>query len=186
MPVVRIWRRGGDEPPREPERDNQATPAESEESTAVAGNPEWDMEVRPRRSVLTARIVAGALAALFIVGGILLRTGSTGVSFRLADQIAMIAIGLLLAGGVLLLTRPRVRVGPSGVVVRNIFGDNEFQWKDIRGVSFQDKKAWARLELVHDEYVPMLAFRANDKIYAVEAMDRFRDLGAKYTAGQGS
>ncbi|NNH71643.1 PH domain-containing protein [Nocardia uniformis] len=151
----------------------------------MTGNSEWDLEVRPRRSVVTARLVAAALAVFFLVGGILLRTGSTGVTFRLADQIAMVGIGLLLAGGVLMLTRPRVRVGPRGVVVRNIFGDNEFQWKDIRGVSFQDRKAWARLELVHDEYVPMLAFRANDKGYVVESMDRFRDLGAKYTAAQG-
>ncbi|MFI6866346.1 PH domain-containing protein [Nocardia sp. NPDC050406] len=166
MPVVRIWRRG-------------------EESPRQQHSAAWDLEVRPRRSVLIARVVAAGLAVFFIVGGILMRTGSTGVNFRLADQIAVIGIGLVLAGGVLLLTRPRVRVGPNGVVVRNIFGDNEFQWKDIRGVSFLDKKSWARLELVGDEYVPMLAFRANDGLYAAEAMDRFRELGAKYTAAQG-
>lgn len=169
MPVVRIWRRGGDESPRE-------------EHTPSGG---WDLEVRPRRSVLIARVIAAVLAVFFIVGGILMRTGSTGVNFRVADQIAVIGVGLVLAGCVLLLTRPRVRVGPQGVVVRNIFGDNEFQWKDIRGVSFLDKKAWARLELVGDEYVPMLAFRANDGLYVADAMDRFRELGAKYTAEQG-
>jgi hypothetical protein len=83
-----------------------------------------------------------------------------------------------------LLTRPRVRVGEHGVVVRNILGDTEFQWKDIRGISIPDKKAWARLELVGDEYVPMLAIRMNDGDRAAKAMDRFRELGAKYTAAQ--
>ncbi|WP_067691954.1 PH domain-containing protein [Nocardia jejuensis] len=130
---------------------------------------------------MTARIVASLLAAVFVIGGVFLRSDSTGVNFRIADQLAMIGIGLLLAGGVLMLTRPRVRVGARGVVVRNILGDNEFQWKDVRGISFPDKKSWARLELAHDEYVPMMAIRSNDKLYAAAAMDRFRELGAEYT-----
>ncbi|MEV6769077.1 PH domain-containing protein [Nocardia sp. NPDC051030] len=139
------------------------------------------MEVRPHRAIRTVRIVAVLIAAVFIIGGIFLNRGSTGVNFRISDQIAMIGIGLLLAGGVLMLSRPRVRVGARGVVVRNILGDNEFQWKDIRGISFPDKKSWARLELVHDEYVPMMAIRSNDKLRAATAMDKFRELGAKYT-----
>ncbi len=138
--------------------------------------------MRPRRAVRTAWIVAVLLAAFFIVGGILLRTGSTGVEFRLADQIAMIGIGLIAAAAVLLLTRPRLRAGARGVSVRNILGDNEFPWEYIRGVSFPDRKSWARLELVDDDYVPLLAIRSNDKRYAAAALDRLRELGAKYTA----
>ncbi|MBL1076609.1 PH domain-containing protein [Nocardia sp. 2] len=141
----------------------------------------WDLEVRPRHAILTVRIVAVVIAAFFIFGGIVLRNGSTGVNFRFADQIGMCLIGLLLAGGVLLLSRPRVRVGARGVEVRNILSDNHFQWQDIRGISFPDKKSWARLELVHDEYVPMMAIRSNDKLRAAAAMDRFRELGAKYS-----
>ncbi|AHH19280.1 PH domain-containing protein [Nocardia nova] len=147
--------------------------------------PQWDLEVRPRRAVRVTRIVAAVIAVLFIVAGVLSSNSTTGVNFRGADQVAIICFGLLLAGAVLLLARPRVRVGPSGVVVRNILGDNEFDWADIRGISIPDKKAWARLELAGDEYVPMLAIRVNDKEYAADAMDRFRELGAKYTAGQG-
>ncbi|WTL36458.1 PH domain-containing protein [Nocardia sp. NBC_01503] len=135
---------------------------------------------------MTARIVAALLALVFIIAGIFLRHGSTGVNFRLADQLGLAVFGLLLGGGVLLLTRPRVRVGKRGVVVRNILGDSEFRWQDIRGISFADKKSWARLELVHDEYVPMMAIRTNDKLRAASAMDRFRELGAKYTAGNPS
>lgn len=164
-PVVRIWKR---------------TPPAAAES-ADAG---WDLEVRPRRAVRNSRIIAAVIAIVFILAGVLSDHSHTGVNFRGADQVAVIVFGLLLAGAVLLLTRPRVRVGPRGVVVRNIVGDNEFAWKDILGVSIPDKKAWARLELVGDEYVPMLAIRMNDKEYAAEAMDRFRELGAKYTAGQ--
>ncbi|QLY29034.1 PH domain-containing protein [Nocardia huaxiensis] len=149
---------------------------------AAPTNDAWDLEVRPQHAIRTVRIVAVVVAALFIFGGVVLRHGSTGVNFRLADQIGMGLIGLLLAGGILLLARPRVRVGERGVQIRNLGNDNEFRWQDIRGISFPDKKSWARLELVHDEYVPIMAIRRNDKLRAATAMDRFRELGAKYSA----
>ncbi|MEV5647475.1 PH domain-containing protein [Nocardia sp. NPDC052254] len=163
-PVVHLFKRGS-------QSDAQAS--------------QWDLEVRPRRAVRVTRIVAAVIAVLFVVAGVLSSNSTTGVNFRGADQVAIICFGLLIAAAVLLLARPRVRVGPSGVVVRNILGDNEFGWSDIRGISIPDKKAWARLELAGDEYVPMLAIRVNDKEYAAATMDRFRELGAKYTAGQG-
>ncbi|PXX57913.1 PH (Pleckstrin Homology) domain-containing protein [Nocardia tenerifensis] len=159
--------------------------ARNAETTAGQGDsPEWDLVIRPRRAVRTARIVAAVIAVAFLAGGIWLRSGSTGVNFRVADQLAMIGIGLLIAAAVLLLTRPRVRVGPSGVSVRNILGDSDFPWETVRGVAFPDKKSWARLELVNDDYVPLLAIRSNDKERAAQAMDRLRELGAKYTAAQ--
>ncbi|WP_456299731.1 PH domain-containing protein [Nocardia gipuzkoensis] len=154
-------------------------------SPATAGDEsEWEFEVRPRRAVRTAWIVAVLVAATFTAGGIWLRTGSTGVNFRVADQIAMIGIGVLGAAAVLLLTRPRVRAGARGVSVRNILGDNDFPWAYIRGASFPDRKSWARLELVDDDYVPMLAIRSNDKEHAAQAMARLRELGAKYSTSE--
>lgn len=146
---------------------------------------QWDLDVRPRRSVRNARIVAVVIAVLFLVVGLLSGNSTTGVNFRAADQVALVCIGFLLAGAVLLLTRPRVRVGPQGVVVRNVLGDSRFQWSDIRGVSIPDKKPWARLELAGDDYAPMLAIRVNDKEHAARALDRFRELGAKYAGAAG-
>ncbi|MGI5217567.1 PH domain-containing protein [Nocardia sp. CA-290969] len=161
MPVVRILRRG-------------ANPA--------AGRPsDWEFEVRPRKARRTAVIVAGCLVVAFVLLGVFLRVDYTGVNFRVVDQFAMAGIGIFGAAAVLLLTRPRVRAGERGVVVRNVLGDNEFEWKHIRGVSFPDRKAWARLELVNDDYVPMLAIRSNDGERAAAALDRLRELGAKYT-----
>lgn len=168
MPVVRIWRRA-------------AGPADS----GTRERPVWDLEVRPRRSRRTAVVVAVGLVVAFTAVGVFLRTEYTGVNFRVADQLAMVGIGMLGAAAVLLLTRPRVRVGPRGVVVRNVLGDNEFEWRHIRGVSFPERKAWARLELVNDDYVPMLAIRSNDKEYAIDALDRLRELGARYTGSAG-
>ncbi len=161
VPVVRTWRRGSGAP--EPES-------------------AWEFEVRPRRAIRTSVVVAIVILVFFTFGGLLLRTGSTGVNFRFADQIAMILIGVLGAAAVLLLTRPRVRAGAAGVSVRNILGDHEYPWSYIRGASFPDRKSWARLELADDDYVPMLAIRSNDKSHAADAIERLRELGAKYTA----
>jgi hypothetical protein len=168
-PVVRLWKRGP----------WPAGPA----SSADAG---WDLVVRPRRAVRNTRIVAAVIAIVFTIAGLASAHSATGVNFRGADQAAIIVFGWLLAAAILLLTRPRVRVGRRGVSVRNILGDNDFQWKDIRGVAVPDKKAWARLELAGDEYVPMLAIRVNDREYAAQVLDRFRELGATYTAKQGN
>ncbi|CAM2756948.1 PH domain-containing protein [Skermania piniformis] len=142
----------------------------------------WELDVRPRRSVRIAIVVAVMLLAFFVFGGIVLRHGSTGVQFRTADQAAMIGIGVLCAGAALLFTRPRLRAGADGVLVRNILGDRRFEWSQIRGLSFPDGKPWPRLELPGDEYVPVLAIRAADRDHAVDAVRRFRALGAKYAA----
>jgi len=124
--------------------------------------------------------VAAALFLLFAVGGVMMRRTSTGVTFYTSDQIAVVLLGVLLAGAVLLLTRPRLKAGPQGVVVRNLFGDKHVPWDLIRALSFPDGKAWARIELPSDEYIPVLALRANDKEHAVDAVRRFRALGDRY------
>lgn len=157
VPVVRTWRRSAPQPD--------------------AG---WEFQVRPRRATRTAIVVAIVILVAFTAGGLLLRTGSTGVNFRVADQVAMILIGVVGAGAVLMLTRPRVRAGSQGVGVRNILGEQVYPWAYIRGASFPDRKAWARLELADDDYVPMLAIRSNDKTHAVDAIERVRELGARY------
>ncbi|MGW1740262.1 PH domain-containing protein [Nocardia sp. NPDC001965] len=152
------------------------------ETSGAEPHAVWELDVRPRRSRRTAVIVAAVLLVAFVLFGIFLRSDYTGVNFRVVDQFAMAAIGFFGAAAVLLLTRPRVRAGRNGVVIRNVLGDNEFEWKHIRGVSFPDRKAWARLELVNDDYVPMLAVRSNDGDHAAAALDRLRELGAKYTS----
>ena len=100
--------------------------------------------------------------------------------FRAADQVAMVLFGFLLAGLVLLLTRPRLRVNASGVDVRNGLGEKHIDWDLVQGLSFPDGAAWARIELPDDEYVPVLAIQANDKQHAVEAVQAFRALDARH------
>jgi hypothetical protein len=114
------------------------------------------------------------IAVTLIVVGLLLKMKSTGVFFQTADQVAMAVLGLVLAGLVLLFTRPRLLVGPTGLSVRNLLGDKHIPWADIVGVSFPAGSRWARIDLPDDEYVPVLAIQAVDRDRAVDAMDTVR------------
>ena len=142
----------------------------------------WDLEVRPekmRRWVVVAAVFVLAVhifAALVLRGG-----GDTGVHLRVVDQIALLAIGVVLTGGVLLFTRPRLRAGAHGVTVRNVIAERHIPWSDVRGLFFDHGAPWARLELPFDEYVPVVAIQARDGETAVDALERFRELESRYT-----
>ena len=134
--------------------------------------------VRPRKTMIVAWVCAVVVFALFVVVAVVLRTAETGVFFRLADQIAMAAIGALIAGGVLLLARPRVRADAEGIEVRNVFATRRLPWSEVVRVAFPDGASWARLDLPDDEYLPVLAVQATDRERAVAGITRLRELHA--------
>ena len=147
----------------------------------------WELIAKPRKSTRYAIGVAALLVIVHVTLAISLRSGSTGVYFRAADQLAMATIGCVLAGGVLLLTRPRVRAGERGIAVRNILGEKIVEWDLFEGLSFPDGAAWARIELPDDEYMPVMAIQSNDREYAVDAVVKLREIAGRYApAAQGS
>ncbi|WP_326546884.1 PH domain-containing protein [Mycolicibacterium sp. ND9-15] len=141
---------------------------------------DWDVEIRPRLAIYFAYGAAALILAAHITVGALLKIGSTGVIFRTADQVAIALVGVVVAGAVLLFARPRLRVGESGVAVRNLLGDKIIPWPDVVGISFPRGARWARVDLPHDEYIPIMAIQAVDKERAVDAMDRVRGLFERY------
>ena len=134
--------------------------------------------VRPHRVLLFAWVSAVVTVALFTVIAAVLRNTQTGVYFRFADQVALVLLGLFIAGGLLLLARPRVRADADGIEVRNILTTQRYDWGDVLRVSFPDGASWARLDLPDDEYVSVLAIQAVDGTRAVDAITRVRTLHA--------
>lgn len=139
--------------------------------------------VRPRKVMISAWVGAVLTVAFFTVIAVLLRSSYTGVYFRLADQVAMVVLGLLIAGGLLLLARPRVRADADGIEVRNIVATRRVPWEFVRHVSFPDGASWARLDLADDEYIPILAIQAVDGRRAVDGITKVRALHAAARAG---
>ncbi|HEY9415422.1 MAG TPA: PH domain-containing protein [Pseudonocardia sp.] len=135
---------------------------------------------RPIKARWCAIVGAVAVIAAMSVVAALLRTVSTGVYFRLADQVAMVMLGVLMAGGLLLFARPRVRAGAGGVEIRNIVGTRLFEWPEVRGFGFPDSATWGRLELDDYEYVPILAVQVVDGARSIAAMQGLRDLHARH------
>ncbi len=145
--------------------------------TAPSG---WDAELRPHLTPYFAYAAAFVILATHIGLGLLLKVKSSGVIFQTADQVAMGALGLVLAGCALLFTRPRLRVGAAGLSVRNLLGYRQIPWAALVGVSFPAGARWARIDLPDDEYIPLMAIQAVDKDRAVDAMDTVRALMSRY------
>jgi hypothetical protein len=148
--------------------------------TDPAAPSTWDATVRPRLTPYFAYVGAFVILAAHIAIGFLLKIKSTGVVFQTADQVAFGVLGLILAGLILLLTRPRLRIGPDGLSVRNLLTDKLILWSDVVDVSFPIGARWARVDLPDDEYVPVMAIQSVDKERAVDAMDTVRALVAQY------
>jgi hypothetical protein len=134
--------------------------------------------VRPRKTLWAAWVGATAVLGLFVVIAVVLRNAPTGVYFRLADQVALVLLGVFIAGGVLLLARPRVRADADGIEVRNIFITRTLPWALVDRIAFPDGASWARLDLPDDEYLPVLAIQAVDGRYAVDGITKVRALHA--------
>jgi len=147
----------------------------------VTSQPDWDAEIRPHLTPYFAYSAAFVIAAAHIVVGLMLKIRSSGVIFQTADQVAIAALGLVIAGFVLLFARPRLRIGPAGLSVRNLLGYRLVPWSDVVGVSFPVGARWARIDLPDDEYIPLMAIQAVDKDRAVDAMETVRTLMARYT-----
>jgi Bacterial PH domain len=139
-------------------------------------------EARPRKARRVAVAAAVLLVVVFAVVAVLLRRTPTGVYFRLSDQVAMMLLGLLLAGAALLFARPRVRAGAEGVEVRNLLGTRTLPWELVLRVSFPDGAPWARLELPDDEYIAVMAIQSADGRHAVQDIRALRAVHAEHTA----
>ncbi|KHO22336.1 PH domain-containing protein [Mycolicibacterium setense] len=140
----------------------------------------WDIDVRPYRTPYFAYGAALVIFLAHVAVGVLLKVGSTGVLFQTSDQVAIALLGAIIGGVVLMFARPRLKVGPAGVAVRNLIGFKVIPWSDVLGVSFPVGARWARVELPDDEYIPVMAIQAIDKGRAVAAMDEVRDLIDRY------
>ena len=138
----------------------------------------------PRMLRLTCAVVAAVVVVVVGIAALVLKSSSTGVvRFQTSDQVAVFAIGLAVAAGILALGRSRVDADAAGVRVRNVVGGRELPWSAVRAVRFDRKSAWATLLLDNGDEVALLAVMAVDRERAVAAVEGLRALLA---AGRGT
>lgn len=146
--------------------------------------------VRPVRLVRTCRLGALLIVAVFAVVAYAIGTAGEGpvqpgqLRFGLLDQLAMLGLGLLAAGAVLALTRPRVVADAEGVTVRNVVGETRLPWAVVTDVRLDEGAPWAYLDLADDDQVAVLALQANDGAHAVDGVLALRALLRASRAGE--
>jgi hypothetical protein len=138
------------------------------------------LTIRPRRLRIIAWVLAGLIVVAMVVVGLLLKQSNAGgVTFRTADQLAMVGLGLIIATGVLIMTRPYVRADTAGLLVRNFGGAKRIPWQVVRSVRFSGAAPWATLELEDDDALTLLAIQAVDGEAAAEATEALRQMLAE-------
>lgn len=144
------------------------------------------VRVSPVRLRRVAVVIAALVTVTFVVIAVLLGgTRSEGVSFSIGDQVAMVLLGLFVAGGVLLIARPSLVADQRGLRVRNILVSHDIPWEVVREVAFRDGSPWATLELADDDQLALLAVQASDGERSVAAVRALRTLHERHaTAGE--
>ncbi|WP_231851825.1 PH domain-containing protein [Modestobacter italicus] len=137
----------------------------------------------PRRlRVLVAAAALGLLAATTVVA-LRLPSSSVGVvAFGPVDQVAIFGLGLIAAGAVLILGRPRVDADEHGVRVRNIATGEDLPWARVKAVRFETTSSWATLLLRNGDELAVLALQAADGERTVAAVRGLRSLLAAHQA----
>ena len=143
-------------------------------------NDGWDFEHRPRRLRITVIALAVLIMLAHIVWAVILVRGDTGVTFSVADQLAFVVIGIVLAGAVLTLLRVRVRAGAPGVEIRGPWRVRVWSWDHVVGLTFPRSSYWPRLELPAYEHIGIWAIQSVDGPDAAEAMRRLREVIREY------
>jgi hypothetical protein len=147
--------------------------------------PTSTVTARPVRSARIATVVAALVAVAFVIIAVLLPHTTDGVNFTAADQFGIGGTGLLVAVGILALTRPRLRADASGLDVRAFFGSSRHvDWDLVTAVDFPPKARFGRLVLPGDELIVLYAVQRADAERSVSVMRELRALHKLYPAGE--
>jgi hypothetical protein len=134
---------------------------------------------RPVKAARRATIVAILVAAAFIACGIALPHTTDGVPSTVADQFGIGGSGLLVALGIMSITRPRMRADARGVDTRGFFGGyRHIDWDLVVRVEFPPKARFARLVLPGEELIVLYAVQRGDADRSVAVMSGLRGLHA--------
>jgi Bacterial PH domain len=138
------------------------------------------VEARPQRTALIANITAGVVLVVFVVVALVMRKAAAGATFDWKDQVFTAVVGVILAAGLHLIARPRLRADVDGVHLRGFAGNwRTIPWEVVVAVEFPRNVRFARLALPGDEALAIYAVQRADRDYAVRKMRALRELFAQ-------
>jgi hypothetical protein len=135
---------------------------------------------RPLLTARIANITAAVVFVIFIIIAIVMPHANAGATFGWKDQIFTVVVGAIVAGGLRLPARPRLRADAEAVRMRSYVGNyRTVPWSAVVAVQFPSNARFARLVLPGDEILALYAVQRADGEYAVEVMRDLRQLFAQ-------
>lgn len=137
------------------------------------------VDAKPMRTARIGYWSSAVVLVVFVVTAIVMPHASAGASFGPKDQAATALIGVILAGLLLMPTRPRLHADVDGVRMRAFLGGwRTVPWDVITAVEFPTNVRFARIVLPGQETLALYAVQRFDGPYAVGVMRSLRALFA--------
>jgi hypothetical protein len=134
---------------------------------------------RPIRSARIANAAAAIVFVVFVIIALVMPHANAGASFGWKDQVFTVVVGAVVAGGLRLPARPRLRADAQAVHMRSYVGNwRTVPWDAVVAVEFPSSVRFARLVLPADETLALYAVQRLDRERAVETMRGLRRLFA--------
>lgn len=138
-----------------------------------------EVTARPIKTARIANVAAVVVFVVFVIVAIVMPHASAGATFGWKDQVFTVVIGAIVAGGVHLPARPRLRADTEAVHMRSYLGNwRSIPWDVVVRVEFPSNVRFARLVLPGDETLALYAVQRTDRDHAVETMRGLRRLFA--------
>jgi Bacterial PH domain len=140
--------------------------------------------IRPRKIRRVCWVLAPTVLVFFIVLGAALHGSARAgtAAFQPSDRAAMGVLGVLVAGAILVFTRPKVVADSEQIAVQNFVGGATLPWEVVRAVRFDRGNSCLTLELEDDDVLAVWAVQAADKEHAVAGARELRRLHAVHRA----
>ena len=124
--------------------------------------PARPVVLRPHRGRAAALVMAVVvLAAAVVVATVLPSTGPT-TAFRLGDRLGIVAVGALLAAGLLRISLVRAVLRPDGLEVVNVLRRTRLEWPQVVSVRYTVDDPWVVLDLSDGETLAVMAVQRAD------------------------
>jgi Bacterial PH domain len=135
---------------------------------------------RPQLMTRVAYVSAAVVLVVFVITALVMKQANAGASFTDKDQLGTVVVGVVLAGLLLMPSRPRLRADADGIRLRAFLGGwRVVPWDLVVRVDFPSNVRFARIVLPADETLAVYAVQRMDRDYAVAAMQGLRRLYAQ-------
>lgn len=143
-------------------------PKEEPVDEAVS-TPEVPHTWRPR----TVRRVAYGLGLLIVVTFAVMAV-ILPMDWRTLDRVMLVGFGILVAGGLHLLGRPRLTVEENRVLVVNGIRTHVLSWQEILDIQMPEGEPWPCVDLSDGTSLPVMGIQSTDGESARQAVEDLR------------